>query len=175
MTDLFAQYHATPTIEIRNQIAMENYGIVRKIARQVAGRYTYVHVDDLEAEGFFGLIDAVTHYCADRGLFSSYAWLAVRNRIMRYVRKQSKHTAILSERVQDTADASPSAHAIVEANEIESFIINAYKPTERIVMQRLLEGQSMRQACTVDAVSMSCGRRMRRIARAKMARMGVGG
>lgn len=81
---VFHYYKTHATLEIRNQIALNNMGLVRS----VINNYTYsgIPAEELEQEGFCGLLKAIDKYDCDRGFkFSTYSIHWIKQAMGRYV------------------------------------------------------------------------------------------
>ena len=78
-----------PSVERRNQLIMEFYPMVRKVAYRMARRYPRcVDADDLVQIGMTGLIDAVERFEHDRAQsFAAYARIRVQGAIVDEMRK----------------------------------------------------------------------------------------
>ena len=86
---LLVQYHATPTLACRNQIATLNRGLVRKVARKLSQTSTEPF-EDLEQVGYLGLIQAIERFQPEQGYaFSSFAVPYIRGEILHYLRDRS--------------------------------------------------------------------------------------
>jgi RNA polymerase sigma factor (sigma-70 family) len=74
------------TIKERNRLALENHGLVRKVAHYYAGR-SAVPYEDLEQIAFFGLIKAIERFDPFMGnQFSSLAMPYIKGEIKHYLR-----------------------------------------------------------------------------------------
>jgi len=80
---------STITVDQRNQLIMEYYPMVRKVAYRMARRYPRcVDADDLVQIGMTGLIDAVERFEHDRAQsFAAYARIRVQGAIVDEMRK----------------------------------------------------------------------------------------
>jgi RNA polymerase sigma-B factor len=88
-TELLAAYARHPTIELRNQIAQLNAGLVRKAAHQLS-RQSAEPYEDLEQVGYIGLILAIERFDGRRGYaFSSFAVPYIRGEILNFLRDRS--------------------------------------------------------------------------------------
>lgn len=85
--DLFDQYRINPSTQLRNQIAIANSGLVRKVAHRLVKQLNNVDFDDLFQVGFIGLVRSIERYNpALNTLFSSYAVPFIRGSILHYLR-----------------------------------------------------------------------------------------
>ncbi len=73
-----------------NALVARHAELVKRIAYHLAGRLpTSVEVDDLIQAGMIGLLEAATHYAADRGAsFETYAGIRIRGAMIDALRKQ---------------------------------------------------------------------------------------
>jgi RNA polymerase sigma factor (sigma-70 family) len=77
------------TIKERNRLALENHGLVRKVAHYYAGR-SAVPYEDLEQIAFFGLIKAIERFDPFMGnQFSSLATSFIKGEILHYFRDKA--------------------------------------------------------------------------------------
>lgn len=83
------QYHDNPTIELRNDIVVDNLGLVISIAKDYANT-NHIEIMDLIQEGSLGLINAVEDYDINKGFaFSTFATPYIKNAIRAYLSKHS--------------------------------------------------------------------------------------
>lgn len=83
------QYHDNPTIELRNNIVVDNLGLVISIAKDYANT-NHIEIMDLIQEGSLGLINAVEDYDINKGFaFSTFATPYIKNAIRAYLSKHS--------------------------------------------------------------------------------------
>lgn len=81
---VFRYYHEHTTPEMRNQIALNNLGLVHS----VINNYTYsgIPAEDLQQEGVCGLLIAIDKYDYTKGFkFSTYSMHWIKQAIGRYV------------------------------------------------------------------------------------------
>ncbi|MEQ8172722.1 MAG: sigma-70 family RNA polymerase sigma factor [Candidatus Eremiobacterota bacterium] len=86
--DLLKKYSQTKNIELRHQIVLNNFSLVRYIAKnyQDSGET----IDDLIQVGYIGLIKAVDGYDSEKNVkFSTYATHKIRGEIRHYLRDKS--------------------------------------------------------------------------------------
>jgi RNA polymerase sigma-B factor len=84
VTDLLVQYHQTGEPRIRDQVVEQMRPLVHSVARKFTGREP---LEDLESEGYVGLIRAVDRYTPDRGTrFSTFATHLIAGQIRHYLR-----------------------------------------------------------------------------------------
>jgi RNA polymerase sigma-B factor len=87
-TQLLAKYAENNDIEIRHQIVLNNFNLVRHIARIYEG--SGEPLDDLIQIGYIGLIKSVDSYDAEKNVkFSTYATHKIRGEIRHYLRDKS--------------------------------------------------------------------------------------
>ena len=68
----FAEYRATQSRDIRDELILEHIGLARSLARRYSGRGE--SVDDLEQVATVGLLKAVERFDPERGLaFTTFA------------------------------------------------------------------------------------------------------
>ncbi len=81
---LLAQLRETGDPRVRDQVIEHMAPLVTSVARKFAGREP---IEDLESEGYVGLIRAVDRYTADRGTrFSTFATHLIAGQIRHYLR-----------------------------------------------------------------------------------------
>ncbi len=85
-----AVYRQNGDIAIRNEIVLNNMGLVRACAMSMRNMYIkYGDVDDVVNEGVIALMDAIESYDESRGAkFETYASLKIRGAIIDYIRRQ---------------------------------------------------------------------------------------
>ena len=86
--ELLKKYGQTKNIELRHQIVLNNFSLVRYIAKnyQDSGET----IDDLIQVGYIGLIKAVDGYDSEKNVkFSTYATHKIRGEIRHYLRDKS--------------------------------------------------------------------------------------
>lgn len=85
-----ALYQQNRDIALRNEIVLNNMGLVRAVALSMRNMYLkYGDVDDVVNEGVIALMDAIEGYSPDRGAkFETYASLKIRGAIIDFLRKQ---------------------------------------------------------------------------------------
>ena len=87
-TDVWADYKATGSTELRNQLVLQYSPLVKYVAGRVRSELP-ANVDsaDLVSEGVIGLIDAIDKYEPERGLqFQTYAVPRIRGAILDSIR-----------------------------------------------------------------------------------------
>lgn len=83
------QYHDNPSIELRNDIVVDNLGLVITIAKEYANS-NHVEIMDLIQEGSLGLMNAVEDFDINKGFaFSTFATPYIKNSIRAYLSKHS--------------------------------------------------------------------------------------
>jgi len=104
VAELLSAYHRTGEGRIRDEIVEHMRPLVHAVARKFAGREPQ---EDLESEGFVGLIRAVDRFTPDRGArFSTFAQHLVAGQIRHYLRdrghliRQPAWVQELNQRVQ---------------------------------------------------------------------------
>ena len=85
--DLWQQYHATRSPELRNQLIVKYLPILKFIALRLADRIRksggHVDIDDLYQSGTFGLRDAIASFDPTRGVkFETYCNLRIRGAML---------------------------------------------------------------------------------------------
>ncbi len=85
-----AIYRQTGDIALRNEIVLNNMGLVKACAMSMRNMYIkFGDVDDVVNEGVLALMDAIEAYDPDKGAkFETFASLKVRGAIIDYIRKQ---------------------------------------------------------------------------------------
>lgn len=85
-----ALYRENGDIALRNEIVLNNMGLVRACALSMRNMYIkFGEVDDVVNEGVLALMDAIETYDVTKGAkFETFASLKVRGAIIDYIRKQ---------------------------------------------------------------------------------------
>ena len=85
-----ALYQQNRDIALRNEIVLQNMGLVRTVALSMRNMYIkFGDVDDVVNEGVIALMDAIESYSPDRGAkFETYASIKIRGAIIDFLRKQ---------------------------------------------------------------------------------------
>jgi RNA polymerase sigma-B factor len=84
VTDMVLRYRSSGDSRLRDQVVERMRPLVRSLARKFAGREP---VEDLESEGFVGLLRAIDQFSATRGArFSTYATHLIAGHIRHYLR-----------------------------------------------------------------------------------------
>ena len=85
-----AAYRQSGDIAVRNEIVLNNMGLVRACAMSMRNMYIkFGDVDDVVNEGVIALMDAIESYDDTRGAkFETYASLKIRGAIIDYIRRQ---------------------------------------------------------------------------------------
>ena len=85
-----ALYQQNRDIALRNEIVLQNMGLVRTVALSMRNMYIKSgDVEDVVNEGVIALMDAIESYSADRGAkFETYASIKIRGAIIDFLRKQ---------------------------------------------------------------------------------------
>ena len=90
VAEQIALYRQNGDIALRNEIVLNNMGLVRACALSMRNMYIkFGEVDDVVNEGVLALMDAIETYDASKGAkFETFASLKVRGAIIDYIRKQ---------------------------------------------------------------------------------------
>lgn len=85
-----ALYQQNRDIALRNEIVLQNMGLVRTVALSMRNMYVkFGDVEDVVNEGVIALMDAIESYSPDRGAkFETYASIKIRGAIIDFLRKQ---------------------------------------------------------------------------------------
>ena len=85
-----ALYQQNHDIALRNEIVLQNMGLVRTVALSMRNMYVKSgDVEDVVNEGVIALMDAIESYSPDRGAkFETYASIKIRGAIIDFLRKQ---------------------------------------------------------------------------------------
>lgn len=85
-----ALYQQNRDIALRNEIVLQNMGLVRTVALSMRNMYIKSgDVEDVVNEGVIALMDAIESYSTDRGAkFETYASIKIRGAIIDFLRKQ---------------------------------------------------------------------------------------
>lgn len=88
--ELLKEYTQTRNIRIRNQIAMQNIGLVRKVAHRIS-KAKGESFDDLCQEGVKGLLKAIERFKPESGCtLSSFAVPYIQGEILHYLRDKAE-------------------------------------------------------------------------------------
>lgn len=108
-SELFKEYAAHPTIELRNQLVEENLYMVDILIRKYLGKG--VDYDDLYQVGALALVSAVERFDPDKGFeFKSFATPTILGEIKKYFRdkqwslKVPRRLKEISSKVQEVKD-----------------------------------------------------------------------
>ena len=85
-----ALYQQNRDIALRNEIVLQNMGLVRTVALSMRNMYVkFGDVEDVVNEGVIALMDAIENFSPDRGAkFETYASIKIRGAIIDFLRKQ---------------------------------------------------------------------------------------
>ena len=85
-----ALYQQNRDIALRNEIVLQNMGLVRTVALSMRNMYIKSgDVDDVINEGVIALMDAIDSFSPDRGAkFETYASIKIRGAIIDFLRRQ---------------------------------------------------------------------------------------
>lgn len=85
-----ALYQQNRDIALRNEIVLQNMGLVRTVALSMRNMFVkFGDVDDVVNEGVIALMDAIESYSPNRGAkFETYASIKIRGAIIDFLRKQ---------------------------------------------------------------------------------------
>lgn len=105
--DIWEQYKATRSLELRNKILMNYLGIVRCIAIKMNSVYkSKADMEDIINEGVLVLMDCIEKYDPDRGAkFETYASFRIRGAIIDFIRNQDWVPRSLRKKVKTVEDA----------------------------------------------------------------------
>lgn len=89
-SEQIALYQQSGDIALRNEIVLNNMGLVRACAMSMRNMYVkYGETDDVINEGVLALMDAIESFDPAKGAkFETYASLKIRGAIIDYIRKQ---------------------------------------------------------------------------------------
>lgn len=87
------------------QLIMQNKGLIAKLANKYMAVYKGGDYDDLMQEGSIGLLRAVETYDQSKGKFSTYAFLWIRQAMLKAMRGQVD-TVSLDETITDDSDTT---------------------------------------------------------------------
>jgi len=105
--DIWEQYKATRSLELRNKILMNYLGIVKCIAIKMNSVYkSKADMEDIINEGVLVLMDCIEKYDPDRGAkFETYASFRIRGAIIDFIRNQDWVPRSLRKKVKTVEDA----------------------------------------------------------------------
>src|SRR5687768_600551 len=90
VAELLREYRATGDSQLRDRVVEQMTPLVRSVAAKFAGREP---LDDLESEGYVGLIRAVDRFCPERGnRLSTFAMHLIAGQIRHYLRDRGHLT-----------------------------------------------------------------------------------
>lgn len=82
---------------MENELVEKNMGLVYYLARSFQKSTGGIEYDDLVQEGMVGLVKAARAFDESKGiLFSTYAWISIKRRILLYIKRQRKHKRDIS-------------------------------------------------------------------------------
>ena len=159
--ELWQQYYATRSIEIRNQIIERYSYLVKVIALKLRGIYQHFgDVEDIINEGLIALMDVIEKYDISKNTkFETYASIRIRGSIIDYVRKQDwvprkvKSDYKIVKEAEDKLsnrlgrlpkDAEIAEYLKMDVKEYNSIINNAYG-TSILSFEELLGEANMRE------------------------------
>ncbi len=106
-------------------------------------------VGDLSQEGLMGLIDAVKTYDSSKGvLFSTYANVCIKNKILTAIRKRPKAAAEITDDIRDTGECSDPEATVIDkerSREIRELYCGVLSDIERQVFEKYLQGEAYSQ------------------------------
>lgn len=124
-----------------NQIIHDHYGFIIKTVSNTLNRYVNVHNDDAFSVALLAFQEAYEKYDDEKGPFLAYAKLAIRSRLIDYMRKEGPHREDLSldELTEEGFEATDDRHhqQVDYALELEQWQ-EALKPFG-ITMEKLVE------------------------------------
>lgn len=123
---VFRYYHEHTTPEMRNQIALNNLGLVHS----VINNYTYsgIPAEDLQQEGVCGLLIAIDKYDYTKGFkFSTYSMHWIKQAIGRYVMNNGRTIRMPVHILEKYS----MIHRCIADNKINTFhkITDPYRPS----------------------------------------------
>ncbi len=88
LMDLWRQYKASKSVELRNQLAEHYLPLVKIVGGRLAVSLPpHLDRDDLLSSGFFGLLDAIDRFDISRNIkFETYAGVRIRGAMIDYLR-----------------------------------------------------------------------------------------
>ncbi len=111
----------------QQELVVKNQNLVHHIANRLGARHCSVEYDDIISIGTIGLMKAVMTFDSDKNYaFSTYAGQCIKNEILMYYRKVSKHTqdiSLYSPITQDSkSDETKTLMDIIEQPYSDEFI-----------------------------------------------------
>ena len=139
--ELFQEYRANPSDELRWEIVMRNTGIIKNIALQIQGVYAgFAQLDDIINEGLIVLAKAVDKYDPSIGKFETYVAKRIRGMIIdlarqqdwvpRPVRKRAKEIERVNAELYNRLGRFPTEHEVaaelkISDEDYQDFLANA--------------------------------------------------
>lgn len=111
--------------------------------------------DDLNQEGLFGLLNAISSFDPDKGVkFSTYAEVCIVNRMRSFLVKTNKNASFVGNIDELSEDSFPSVYETPESifiskefvSELLSGIYDVLSPLERKIFDLCINGESYRSA-----------------------------
>ena len=106
-------------------------------------------VGDLSQEGLMGLIYAVRTYDSRKGaLFSTYANVCIKNKILTAIRKRPLAAAEITDDIRDTGECSDPEAKVIEketGRELYELYGSVLTESERRVFEKYLQGEAYNQ------------------------------
>ncbi|MCT4544780.1 MAG: hypothetical protein N4A63_14680 [Vallitalea sp.] len=85
---------AQKNIELKNEIIEKHIPLVIHTVSNVLGRYVCTYNSYEYSVGLLALDEAIDKYNSDKGSFSNFAIMIIRNRVIDEIRKEKKHNTI---------------------------------------------------------------------------------
>lgn len=105
--DIWEEYKATHSLELRNKILLNYMRIVKSIAARMSSVYkNKAEMEDIINEGVLVLMDCIEKYDPDRGVkFETYASFRIKGAIIDFIRSQDWVPRSLRKKVKTVEDA----------------------------------------------------------------------
>jgi RNA polymerase sigma factor FliA len=138
----------------QNELVAKHLGLVYHVAKQIArGRSTEIELDELVSAGTLGLIDAVTHFDATRGLaFSTFAAPRIRgamldelrrqDRVPRSVRRRTREVNAAVESLTRTLGRAPQDAELGQALGVDAQTVRRWQTDAERATHLPLDGES---------------------------------
>ncbi len=134
--------------------------IVFPCAKRYSDRADY---DELVSDGMAGLLDAVQNYDEQKGEFSAFVYVCVRNRMRNTVKRASRYSAGISdnseEELETIPDPAPTPEEAVIAGEDSSSLMESIRSELTELELRCIQGMVLGLSYDEIAKRIGCDRK----------------